>query len=191
MDGHLKDSTGAYMNPSVLDLYILSLLDRGLQSPYDLLSMGGLSLGSAVPALRRLQAAGLVKKKASAGLSKRPLHRFQLSASGKKLARRGWIPLMKNQPPSDLEAVLRLVDVAQHNRVKPARISAFLEVAAARRDLPVSLGSGIPQSGEADGSLGLMVTRASWDATRLKTEAKFLRGLAKSVVLRNAKSPKL
>lgn len=183
MDGRLKDSTGVHMNPSVLDLYILSLLDRGFRSPYDLLSMGGLSLGSAVPALRRLQASGLVRRKASVSSSKRPLHLFQLSASGKKLARQGWIPLMENQPPSDLEAVLRLVDVAQHNRAKPAQIAAFLESAAASRS--VSRASSTSQSEKAQGSLGLVATRASWDAVRQKTEARFLRGLAKSIGSRN------
>jgi DNA-binding PadR family transcriptional regulator len=75
---------------SVLDLFILSVLDRGLETPYDLNRQGGLSLGSTVPALRRLETAGLVRKKAAVGSSKRPRHWFQLSAAGRKLARGGW-----------------------------------------------------------------------------------------------------
>jgi DNA-binding PadR family transcriptional regulator len=174
------------VKPSILDLYVVSLLDRGLQSSYDLLSIGGLSLGSAVPALRRLQAAGLVTRKASARSSKRPLHQFQLSASGRKLARLGWIPLMEGQPPGDLEAVLRLVDVAQHNGAKQAQIIAVLEAAASSRRVPRSLA----KPGEGRGSLSLTATRASWDATRLKAEAQFLRNLAKSILPRKAKAAK-
>ena len=85
------------------------LLDRGLQTPYDLHSKGGLSLGSAVPALRRLEEAGLVRKKVPAGSSKRPRHWFLLSAAGRKVTRGGWIHLLKAPPPSDFDAVLRLV----------------------------------------------------------------------------------
>ena len=107
---------------SVLDLFILSLLDRGLETPYDLQRQGGLSLGSTVPALRRLESAALVRKKASVALSQRPRHWFQLSAAGRKLARRGWIPLLENQPPSDFDAVLRLADMARHYRTRPADI---------------------------------------------------------------------
>src|SRR5438270_14001701 len=70
-----------------------------------------------VPSLRRLETAGLVRKKKPIGSSKRPRHWFQLSAAGRKLARAGWIPLLKDQPPSDFDAVLRLADMAQHYRL--------------------------------------------------------------------------
>ena len=50
------------MSLSVLDLFVLSLFDRGLETPYDLQRQAGVSLGSSVPALRRLEAAGLIKK---------------------------------------------------------------------------------------------------------------------------------
>lgn len=66
------------MNPSIFDVYLLSLIDRGLETPYDLLKQGGVSLGSAVPALRRLEAASLVKRMAQVGSSKRLRHRLKL-----------------------------------------------------------------------------------------------------------------
>src|SRR5260370_4982045 len=110
---------GTKLTQSVLDLFILSVLDRGLETPYDLNRQGRLSLGSTVPALRRLETAGLVRKKAAVGSSKRPRHWFQLCAAGRKLARGGWIPLLKDQPPSDFDAVLRLADMAQHHRARP------------------------------------------------------------------------
>ena len=75
---------------SVLDLFILSLLDRGLETPYDLQRQGGLSLGSTVPALRRLAAAGLIRKREASEASKRPRHSYQLYAAGRNRAQK-WL----------------------------------------------------------------------------------------------------
>ncbi len=166
------------MSHSILDLFILSLLDRGLETSYDLHIHGGLSLGSTVPALRRLGSAGLVRKKAPVGSSKRPRHWFQLSAAGRKLARGGWVSLLKDQPPSDFDAVLRLADMAQHYGATSADIVTFLEtVASGRRS---SARSGVSEAHEMRDSLGLVATREAWDVARLKAEAKFIDGLAKS-----------
>src|SRR5258708_23229447 len=97
---------GIRLPQSVLELFILSVLDRGLETPYDLNRQGGLSLGSTVPALRRLETAGLVRKKAAVGSSKRPRHWFQLSAAVRQLARGGSIPLRNDLPPQQFAAVL-------------------------------------------------------------------------------------
>jgi DNA-binding PadR family transcriptional regulator len=118
---------------SVLDLFILSLLDRGLETPYDLQRQGGLSLGSTVPALKRLETAGLVRKKATLGSSKRPRHSFQLSTAGKKLARSGWKVHFKASNHPDFDAILRIADMAQHYLAKPIDIVTFLEAAASQR----------------------------------------------------------
>jgi DNA-binding PadR family transcriptional regulator len=166
---------GVKLPQSVLDLFILSVLDRGLETPYDLNRQGGLSLGSTVPALKRLETAGLVRKKAAVGLSRRPRHWFQLSAAGRKLARGGWIPLLKD-PPSDFDAVLRLADMAQYYRARPADIVTFLEAAAAERRSSAR----VFEPREMRDSLRLVATRETWDVARLRAEAKFLEGLAKS-----------
>ncbi len=176
------------MNLSALDLYILSLLDRGLQTPYDLHSKGRLSLGSTLPALNRLEGAGFVRQKAPSGSSKRPRHWFQLSAAGRKQARGGWIPLLMDLPPSDLDAVLRLVDVAQHYRASSTDIAVFLEAAVAERRLPAR--SGTSAACEKRDALGLTTTKGAWDAARLKAEGRFLAGLAKSLRQKSAKRPK-
>lgn len=47
---------------SVLDIFLLSMLDRGAQSPYELQRMAGVSLGASVPSLRRLTASKLVTR---------------------------------------------------------------------------------------------------------------------------------
>jgi DNA-binding PadR family transcriptional regulator len=177
---------GTKLPQSVLDLFILSVLDRGLETPYDLNRQGRLSLGSTVPALRRLETAGLVRKKAAVGSSKRPRHWFQLSAAGRKLARGGWIPLLKDQPPSDFDAVLRLADMAQHYRARPVDIVTFLEAAASERRSSAR----VSEPHEMRDSLGLVVTRKAWDVARLRAEAKFLEGLAKSFERNHANTTK-
>jgi DNA-binding PadR family transcriptional regulator len=177
---------GTKLPQSVLDLFILSVLDRGLETPYDLNRQGGLSLGSTVPALRRLETEGLVRKKAPVGSSKRPRHWFQLSAAGRKLARGGWILLLKDHPPSDFDAVLRLADMAQHYRARPADIVTFLEAAASERRSSAR----VSEPHEMRDSLGLGVTRKAWDVARLRAEAKFLEGLAKSFGRNHANATK-
>src|ERR1700733_14201594 len=67
INGLPQELAGGNVIHSVLDLFILSLLDRGLETPYDLNRQGGLSLGSTVPALRRLESAGPIKRKAPVG----------------------------------------------------------------------------------------------------------------------------
>jgi DNA-binding PadR family transcriptional regulator len=173
----------------VLDLFILSLLDRGLQSPYDLLCQGGLSLGSTIPALRRLEKAGLVKKNASVGSSRRPRHGYQLSAPGRKLARSGWIPLLKDQPPTDLDAVLRLADLASYYGAKVADIASLFQRAAQDRVVMSKQASaGKVKVGTA--SLLYVATKDDWDVRRLATETRFLAGLARSVMQKDNKNPK-
>ena len=178
------------MTQSVLDLFILSQLDRGLQTPYDLLQRGGLSLGSTVPTLRRLEKAGLVRKKATpAGSSRRPRHGYELSAAGRKLAHTGWLPLLKASPPADVDAVLRLADLASHHNAKVADIASLFERAARDRAL-LSKRASAGKVKKGVSSLLYLANKNDWDSNRLVAEAKFLAGLAKSLRQTGANSPK-
>ena len=168
-------------HPSLLDIYIVSLLDRGFETCYDLQRRGGLSLGSTVPALRRLEGAGLVRKTKAVGASKRPRNGFKLSAAGRKLACTGWIPLLNHPPSTDLDALLRLADLASHYGAKTIDIASLLEHAATDRTHLSKLTSagkvhkGVP-------SLLYLATKNDWDSGRSAAEAKFLLRLAKSVL---------
>jgi DNA-binding PadR family transcriptional regulator len=166
------------VNPSVLDVFILSLFDRGLETAYDLQRQADVSLGSSVPALRRLEKAGLAKRTAQAGSSKRLRYKFELTAAGRKLARAAWISLLKDQPPSDFDSILRLMDVARHYQAKDADVVAFLDAASSERRSPTKSRRTRFQTRD---SLGIMATREAWDTSRLKAEAKFLAELAKSL----------
>lgn len=68
--------------------------------------------------------------------------------------------------------------MALHYRARPADVVAFLEAAASERRS--SARSGVSEPHKVSNSLGLVATREAWDVTRLRAEAKFLEGLAKS-----------
>jgi DNA-binding PadR family transcriptional regulator len=180
MPGRAKALNQSAPAPSILEVFILSMFDRGFETPYDLQRRGGLSLGSVVPALRRLEKTGLVRKMAPEGTSKRPRHGYRLTSAGRKLARSGWISLLKGRPPTDLDALLRLADLASHYKAKVADITSLFERAAreravlSRRVSPGKANDGVP-------SLLYVDTRNAWDSGRLVAEARFLTALAKSV----------
>src|ERR1035437_8827442 len=135
MSGRSKSPNHSMTIPSLLDIYIVSLLDRGFETCYDLQRRGGLSLGSSIPALRRLEAASLVRKTGAVGTSTRPRNGYQVSAAGRRLARTGWIPLLRDPPPTDLDALLRLADLATHYGAKVTAIVSLFKRSAKDRAL--------------------------------------------------------
>jgi DNA-binding PadR family transcriptional regulator len=166
---------------TVLDLFILSQLERGLETPYDLLHRAGLSLGSSVPALRRLIDTGLIKREKEAPDSKRPRHVYKLTTVGRKQARNGWQQYLNGQSvPADLDEILRVCDLANHNAHDGTNISAFLDRAARDRSalarqaqLVFNRQSGLP--------LDYISTRAKCDAGRFESEEAVLSQLAVAV----------
>jgi DNA-binding PadR family transcriptional regulator len=180
MPGRAKALNQSAPAPSLLDLYILSLLDRGFETCYDLQRRGGLSLGSSIPALRRLEAAGLVRKTSAVGTSKRPRHGYKVSEAGRKLDRTAWIPLLKYPPPTDLDAVLRLADMASHYGATATAIASLLTRSAKDRAL-LSKRASAGKVKEGAPSLLYLATRNGWDSVRLVAEARFLTALAKSL----------
>jgi DNA-binding PadR family transcriptional regulator len=167
------------VSPSILDLFVLSLFDRGLETPYDLQRQAGVSLGSSVTALRRLEAAGFIKKRKAVATSKRPRHSYQLSTAGRNLAQNGWKTHLKTPTQMDLDAVLKVTDMAQHYRAKAADIVEFLAAVISERKVPAR--SRLSNLDGMRSSLGHMNTLEAWNLARLKAEVKFLAGLSESV----------
>jgi DNA-binding PadR family transcriptional regulator len=166
------------MNLSVLDVFVLSLLDRGLETPYDLYRQGGLSLGASTPALQRLVKADLVKRGESASATNRPRHEYRLTTSGKKAAQSAWKPFLDDEPPSDLDSLLRVVDMAAHYCTEKPKIRAFLKRAADGKSLlarQAGLSSKTTRSGDRVLYMGM---RVRCDAARLLAESKTLLQIA-------------
>lgn len=88
---------------SSLELLLLSFVQDGLSTPYDLKAKAGLSLGSTIPALTRLEQDGLLRSSERASRNSRS---FRLTPRGlKTLEEQEW-----RTPPStpDPEGLLRI-----------------------------------------------------------------------------------
>lgn len=163
---------------SLLELHLLSLLDRGAETPYDFLQ-AGLSLGSTIPALRRMEDAGWVRAKRSSEVGKRQRHSFSLTATGRKLVVRAGAGLLHQLPPADFDSVLRVIDIGLGIGVTAQEILPFIE--AAKQDRLAQAKLTAARNVGHDDSLQFKETRNRWEAERLKAEARFLAQIIKSL----------
>lgn len=167
------------MDLSVLDLFILSLLDRELKTPYDLHSQTGMSLGASVPALQRMKKRRLIRRQESYGSGKRLRHCYELTEAGVEQARHGWRTYLSSKPPNDIEAILRLVDIAMHYRSKQADVTNFLKRAAAEKQALAKEADArafLPK----EKPLSYTAARKTCEAARLRGEADALTRLAEA-----------
>ena len=176
------------MKTSILDIFVLALLDRGLETPYDLQRQGGLSLGASTPALRRLLKAKLVTLDEKASATNRPRHAYKVTRSGSETARLAWVPFLgaENLPP-DLDSVLRIIDLAAHYRADKKKIAAFATRAANQRHVLAEQAA----SARAYIAPGFSYTaqRLKFDGERFLAEAMGLFELAKQVTRKSGGVP--
>lgn len=97
---------------SSLELLLLTLIRDGLGTPYELKTRADISLGSTVPALARLEDAGLVK--ASKTPQSRSIRRFNITVEGARTLKNEWRQQL-NSSPNDIESVLRIAYLALLN----------------------------------------------------------------------------
>jgi DNA-binding PadR family transcriptional regulator len=115
---------------SDLDLFVLSLIESGLSTPYDLRKAAGLSPGATIPALRRLLDEGLVLA-GKPGSRGRTDHR--VTAEGRRYLKNGWRELIDEGPSGDLDADLRVALLALSVGGDRRMAADFLRQSAARR----------------------------------------------------------
>jgi DNA-binding PadR family transcriptional regulator len=124
------------MELSVLKLFVLSMLQRGCQTPYDLQRSAGLSQGSSLPVLRALSDTKFVKRREGLTNSKRPKHEYTPTDAGNHSLRSGWKrALQRPQADYDVDSVLRLVDLALHYGGDKNQVRKLLQSAADHRIL--------------------------------------------------------
>ncbi|MDT8067257.1 MAG: PadR family transcriptional regulator [Terriglobia bacterium] len=92
-----------------LELYILSLVRNGVATPYELNSRAGLSLGSTVPALARLESESLIKGSEPQSRNSR---RYLLTSKGLRLLQREWREQLTEET-TDLDSILRITYLAR------------------------------------------------------------------------------
>ena len=173
---------------SILDIFVLSLLDRGLETPYELKRQGGLSLGASTPALRRLLKAKLVTLDEKASATNRPRHVYKVTRSGGETARVGWKPFLGTENlPADLDSVLRIIDMAAHYRADKRKVAAFVARAANQRQLLAEQAASA--KAHAGQGFSYVTQRLNFDGARYRAEAMGLFEAASQLSRKNGEEP--
>lgn len=163
-----------------LELFVLALIRRGINTSYYLSETAGLSPGATIPALERLRKVGHVRpgKPGARGRME-----FKITASGKQYLAPGWRPLLEASVPADLEAILRIASLALLSGADTKTVAAGLKRAAMiksteskRRNREAAV---IEDSLSSVRNVDLFRwMQAAHQAARLAAEAKLLRQLA-------------
>jgi DNA-binding MarR family transcriptional regulator len=117
---------------SILELFVLTMIEQGFETPYDLHRNAALSLGATSPVLKRLSKAKLIVMEKESTPSNRPRHRYSLTTLGKntlRLARKE--PLLTGRA-KDTDTILRAVVLAILSHEPDNARNVLLESAAAR-----------------------------------------------------------
>ena len=163
----------------ILDLYVLSLLDRGLSSFYDLQKIGGLSVGASTPALKRLVKKKFVAKADDQPAGRRVRFRFEATRSGQKALHaelNSW--LAADSAPADFDALLRLVDMATHYGHKRTEVSELCLRAAQRREQEAVVARHASMTRRVENEPNYPYLRALCDVKTLTAQASALRAIS-------------
>jgi DNA-binding PadR family transcriptional regulator len=116
-----------------LELFLLALVDGGWNTPYKLKADAGISVGAALPALKRLQERRLVQRAESAARNKQE---FEVTAAGKKALTTETKRLLREYqktPPNDIESVLRMVVLAFAGKRRGIAVSVLKSTGESKR----------------------------------------------------------
>ncbi len=91
-----------------LELFVLAMVRQGLATPYELKTKAGLSLGSTVPVLARLEKDAFVKASKEGARRSR---KFLITAKGTKALGQGWAKQLATEH-TDLDSILRVASLA-------------------------------------------------------------------------------
>ena len=94
-----------------LELFVLAMVQQGLATPYELKTKAGLSLGSTVPVLARLEKNALVKASEEGARRSR---KFSITAKGTKALTQSWAEQSATEH-TDLDSILRVACLAWMN----------------------------------------------------------------------------
>ena len=162
---------------SVLDMYILNLIAGHVETAYELQVAGKISLGSSSPALKRLQASGaIVSKRSPPG--KKHRQPFELTQLGRERLKASRASLLFTEPPSDIDSILRILDICDMQGHSPSSSKNFVKQAATDRDKRIKIILLTERYDEP--GLEYLARRRDWELTKLRAEIRFLIQLAES-----------
>lgn len=120
---------------TTLEILLLALVDQGWKTPFRLKEAAGISVGAALPALKRLQGRGLLKR---AEVAARNKQEYELTAVGKKAMTSELKWLLKEYreaPHNDAESALRLATLAFFSKRRGIAASLLKDAGEVRRRL--------------------------------------------------------
>ena len=169
-----------------LELFVLALIQREINTPYHLRETVGLSPGASIPVLKRLQEVGYVRP-SEPGVRGRT--EFKITTSGKQYLSSGWLPLLHASVPGDLEAAIRIASLALLSGADKKTVADSLKRAATMKSTDSKRRK--REAAVMESSLSSVRSaelyrwmQAAHKAARLAAEAKFLRQLAIAVLRR-------
>ena len=164
---------------SVLDMFILNLIAGHVETAYELQVVGKISLGSSSPALKRLEASGAIVAKPSPP-GKKHRQPYELTPSGRERLKASRANLLYTEPPSDIDSILRILDVCDMKASSASSFRTFVKQAADDRAKKIK----VIMLTERDDEPGFdyLARRRDWEVIKLRAEMKFLTQLAESFV---------
>jgi DNA-binding PadR family transcriptional regulator len=169
-----------------LELFVLALVRRGVNTPYRLLS-AGISQGASMPALNRLESAGYVHREKPGS---RGRMEFTVTAAGRRYLQAGWQPLLESPISGDIETTLRAASLALLSGADEKIVTAYLTSAAKAKAADSKNRKAEAKQAKAalddEPEAGLYTWMLAMQATtRLAAEAKLLRQLATALTKRS------
>lgn len=113
-----------------LELFVIALIERGVNTPYALQAQADLSPGATIPVLARLEGFGFVRRGKPGN---RGRIEYQVTSEGRSWLRSSWRTLLQSAAPKDIEAVLRTACLALIQGGEAALIAGYLDEAAQAR----------------------------------------------------------
>ncbi len=156
-----------------LELFVLALVLRDVNTPYALLSTAGLSPGATIPVLTRLEESGSLRRGTPGS---RGRTEYEITPSGRQRLKANCGQLLEAPTDGDIERVLRTAVLAQLSGAKTRLVTEYLRKAAhARVDLSKQRQQDIAATENAQLYKWMQEVHAS---ARLAMEAQVLRKIA-------------
>jgi DNA-binding PadR family transcriptional regulator len=159
-----------------LELFLIALIDRDINTLYSLHATARLSPGATIPVLNRLESLGYVRRDEPAS---RRRAEYQTTTAGQRRLRSGWQSLLEAPVPTDIDAIFRVASLGILCGAARKRVAAYLQKAAsAKTPDPGDKRRGTQPAGPPEEAVLYAWMKAAQVKARRTAEAKVLRQLA-------------
>ena len=166
-----------------LELFLIALIEREIDTPYLLHASAALSPGATIPVLNKLNASGYVQR-GKPGLRGRA--KYETTPAGLLHLRSGWRSLLDAPIPTDVDAILRIASLAILCGAARKTVTAYLRRAAgAKTPDPADRAGEVVMADRTEKTLLYPWMKAAHVKARRTAEAKVLRHLASAVLKKN------